>query len=248
MNKLFTIIVAAGSGQRMSRELPEQPPEQLPKQFLLLGNEPIVMRTARNLEQAVRGCTAVDNVVHEMLIVLPQGYAEAWKEWCREYQFRLPHRVVTGGKSRAESVARAVAQIAAEAVDGTDHVLIHDGVRPFVTTELVGRLWTEALRSGAAIPVVPLVDSLRRVGGSPPSEPIDRAQYRAVQTPQLFRADLIKRAYSADPKDSCTDDAWLVEQVTRHPVALVPGDAGNIKITTPEDLLLARYRVEKEKK
>lgn len=255
----------------------------LPKQFLLLGNELVVMRTGRNLYQALEQARkdievdmgagrrmGVDSFVHEMLIALPEKYVDRWEAWCREYRFEVPHRVVAGGRTRAETVARALAEVDVQGADiqvvqstemakGADYVLIHDGVRPFVTAELVTELWKTVVRAGTAVPVVPVVDSLRRVddglqrqqAGS--SQVVDRAAYRAVQTPQLFRADLIRRAYAVASSSNArltrelqrfTDDASLVERVTGSRIALVEGDPANTKITTPEDLSFARWRVE----
>lgn len=234
MNTILTIVVAAGSGIRMGADLP--------KQFLVLGNEPIVMRTLRNLNAAVEcylglkdiehvdNSQLVNNTVHKLVVVLPQNSLLTWQEWCETFDFRLPHHAVEGGSNRFESVRNGL-----ETVPDAGIVLIHDGVRPFIKEELVRRVIDGVRETGAAIPVVPVFDSLRllRPKGN---EAVDRQFYRAVQTPQGFRGDLIRQAYASPFRESFTDDATVVEQVTGHAVTLVDGDPANFKITTPDDL------------
>lgn len=234
MNTILTIVVAAGSGSRMNAEIP--------KQFLLLGGEPIVMRTLRNVAAAVEcylqrkesvnvgNSHFVNNAVHKLVVVLPQNCRGKWEAWCNTYDFHLPHQAIEGGDTRFQSVKNGL-----EAVPDADIVLVHDGVRPFVPEALIGRVIDGVRQAGAAVPVVPVVDSLRllRPKGN---EAVDRSLYRAVQTPQGFRGDWIRQAYAAPFRDSFTDDATVVEQVTGRPVLLVEGDPANFKITTPDDL------------
>lgn len=241
MNKILTIVVAAGSGRRMGGEVP--------KQFLLLGNEPIVIRTLRrmteavgsyrkacsqNVHKAVDGILDVDNFVHKVALVLPEDCLDLWDKLCREYDFRVPHEVVAGGNTRFQSVKNGLA-----AMPDADLVLVHDGVRPFPDNALVGEVILAAEAQGAAIPVTPVVDSLRQLTPEGKNVAADRAAFRAVQTPQGFRGDLLRRAYGVEYDERFTDDASVVEIVTGTPVILTPGSSSNIKITTPADLAIA---------
>lgn len=241
MHKLLTIVVAAGSGLRMGKEIP--------KQFLLLDGEPIVMRTMRALHQAVEQSLDVNKFVHEMLILLPPDYIETWRDWCEKYRFEIPHQVAAGGKTRFESVRNGL-----KATDDADYIWVHDGVRPFVNPAMTGRLIEAMRQHPAVIPAVPVIDSLRMLetnetGKVTTSKPVDRSLFRAVQTPQVFRGDLLRKAYEAcaseDP-NRFTDDASVIEAATDVKITLTEGDPGNIKITTPFDLKLAEQRMKDE--
>lgn len=243
MHNILTIVVAAGSGTRMGTEIP--------KQFLTIGNEPIVMRTlkrmskgvaryltecSRNVDKNVKNSFGVDNCVHNLILVLPQTYIPLWKELCEKHAFRLPHRIVAGGETRFHSVRNALAQAPA-----ADLVLVHDGVRPFTDDRVIAGVIAAAQKHGAAIPTVPVVDSLRRLTGAGGSEVVDRSAYRAVQTPQGFQGELLRRAYAAPYDERFTDDASVVEASGFLPagVALTQGSPANLKITTPADLAVA---------
>lgn len=223
----------------------------LPKQFLLLGGEPIVMRTLRrmnegvenyltacsqNVDEIVENFLNVNNCVHKLALVLPEDYIPLWRELCKKYSFDLPHTVVTGGKTRFQSVKNGL-----EFFPEADIVLIHDGVRPFADDNVIADVIGAAQRYGTAIPVVPVVDSLRRVfdPASDNSMAVDRSDYRAVQTPQGFRGDLLREAYSVPYDPRFTDDASVVERSGRRTVMLTAGNTANIKITTPADLAVA---------
>lgn len=244
MHTLLTIVVAAGSGSRMGAALP--------KQFLSIGGEPIVMRTLRRLHEGVERCLTdclqnvdgivenvltVDNCVHKLALVLPEVYIELWRELCEKHDFRLPHEAVAGGETRFHSVKNGLA-VAPEA----EIVLVHDGVRPFADDGVIAEVIAAAQKHGVAIPAVPVVDSLRRLTGSEgDSVAVDRADYRAVQTPQGFRGDLLRAAYAVPYDGRFTDDASVVEASGLLPGGslLTPGSAANIKITTPADMAVA---------
>ena len=178
----------------------------------------------------------VNNSVHKIVLVLPENHIERWKELCERYDFRLPHTVVAGGESRFHSVRNGL-----RAVPEADLVLVHDGVRPFVDDRTIAAVLEAARRYGAAVPTVPVVDSLRRLDPCDPvrSEAVDRSAYRAVQTPQGFRGDWLRRAYAAPYDDRFTDDASVVELTGVGRVVLTDGDPANLKITTPIDLVWA---------
>ena len=212
------VIVAGGKGLRMGKELP--------KQFLPIGGRPVLMRTL----EAFHRCDAAIGLV----LVLPEAHLSLWQELCRQYSFVLPHRVVTGGATRFHSVYNGLQAVPA----GVSLIAVHDGVRPFVSPRLITDLFAAAARYGAAVPAVPVVDSLRRVDAEGGSVAVPRSAYRSVQTPQVFRSDLLLRAYASPYQDDFTDDASVVEAAGQA-VALVDGDVDNIKITTPRDLAVA---------
>ena len=221
--RTIAIIVAGGSGTRFGTEVP--------KQFLVLGGKPILMRTIEAFEAALRG------VDHGIVVTLPADQFGLWDELCERYAFAVPHRVVAGGETRWHSVKNVLDSI--NDVAGVDVIAVHDGVRPLAHRDLIDRVLDAARRSGAAIPVVMLNDSVRQVEGAT-SHALDRSSLRAVQTPQAFDASLLMNAYSQPYLPTFTDDASVVERYG-HAVALVEGDPKNLKITRPMDLALAEY-------
>jgi 2-C-methyl-D-erythritol 4-phosphate cytidylyltransferase len=212
----YALIVAGGKGLRMGADLP--------KQFLLVEGRPLLIRTLEAFHRA--------DPEAELILVLPEAQQAYWKELCLQYACALPHRVVNGGAVRYESVKNGLALMENEGL-----VAVHDGVRPFITPALVARCYEEAARSGAAIPVCPLTESIRRIEGEK-SVAEDRSLYRSVQTPQTFRLSILKKAYELPVRDTFTDDASVVE-AAGNTISLVDGLPENIKITTPMDLLLA---------
>lgn len=239
MHTVLTIVVAAGSGQRMGTAVP--------KQFLLLDGEPVVMRTMRRLAEGVgrflTECSSgVNNVVenprqphpnHSMLLVLPPDAIHHWEELCRQYHFQIPHQTVPGGATRFHSVQNALRAAASDA----DVILVHDGVRPLVDDATLARVITTAAEHGTAVPVVPIIDSLRQLhpqGGE--SVAVDRSRYRAVQTPQGFCGEWLRAAYEQSYDETFTDDASVVERLGVGSVVLTDGSPQNLKITTPFDL------------
>lgn len=220
--KTLAIIVAGGSGTRFGA--------QLPKQFLELKGRPILMRTI----EAFAKC---GDCSFDIVVTLPADQMDLWQQLCHKYGFDVPHRVVPGGETRWHSVKNALDSI--QDINDVDIIAVHDGVRPLVTVELIGRTIETARRDGAAIPVVTLNDSVRQVKGEI-SHALDRSTLRAVQTPQAFDARLLHDAYSLPYQPTFTDDASVVECAS-HLVTLVEGDPHNLKITRPMDLALAEY-------
>lgn len=223
----YILIVAGGKGLRMGGDLP--------KQFIPLEGKPILMHT---LETFHRWDDSA-----ELVLVLPEDHQSYWNMLCREIGCKAPHRIVNGGETRFHSVRNGL-QFLSEEIENTSGgnekalIAVHDGVRPFVAPEVISACFAEAERSGAAIPVIPMIDSLRETDGKG-SHPVDRGRYVAVQTPQVFRSDILLEAYK-QPFDSLfTDDASVVE-AAGIPVCLVTGNRENIKITTPFDLLIAK--------
>ena len=219
MTKDYIIIVAGGKGQRMG--------SSVPKQFLLLCGKPVLMHT---IEAFHSYSTSL-----EIILVLPEEQQTHWKELCEEYGFTTPHTVVSGGSTRIESSRNGISIIPDDA-DGV--VGIHDGVRPLVSAAVIDRCYESARENYAAIPVMPLTDTLRFVGESGCGRNVLRSDYVIVQTPQVFDIALAKRAFSLPYKESFTDDASVVEDLGCQ-VSVVEGCRENIKLTTPFDMKVA---------
>jgi 2-C-methyl-D-erythritol 4-phosphate cytidylyltransferase len=212
----YVVIVAGGSGLRMGTEIP--------KQFLELGGIPVLMHTIHKFHDAV------PNI--KVKLVLPEVQQAYWEKLCRRYSFTLSHDVVNGGKSRFQSVKNGL-----ESISSTDGmVAIHDGVRPFVSREIILKSFAVALESGNATAAVSMKDSIRVVENGT-NRSVDRSAYRIIQTPQTFQLDLIKKAFETSELPGFTDDASVFEKAG-HKIILIDGSYENIKITTPEDMIL----------
>lgn len=218
--KRFAIIVAGGKGNRMKFEIP--------KQFIEIGGKPILMHT---IEQFYK---ADSNI--EIILVLPKEQIQYWQELQTKHGFEVPVLVSEGGTSRFYSVKNGL-----EKVTSTGVVAIHDGVRPFVATSTILKGFEVAENEKTAIPTVNLVDSIRRVDEKV-NRALNRANYRLVQTPQVFDITLLKTAYQQSFSDTFTDDASVIEAMG-HSVTLFDGNSENIKITTPFDLKVAEMMV-----
>lgn len=207
------IIVAGGKGLRMGSELP--------KQFLPIGDKPVLMRTL--------GVFHKYNADIQIVLVLPQEQQSFWKQLCEEYRFTVAHTIASGGETRFHSVKNGLEQ-----VQGPGWVGVHDGVRPFVSIDVIRECYALAEIHKAVIPVIDVVETVRHLTDAG-SETVDRNDYKLVQTPQVFDVDLLKQAYSQPYAPFFTDDASVVEAM-HVPVYLAEGNRENIKITTPFDL------------
>lgn len=214
--KLYAVIVAGGSGKRMGAELP--------KQYLEIAGKPVLMHTLEKFKSF--------NESIEIITVLPENQLLFWAELQKKYSFSIPHTLVKGGKARFFSVRNGL-----KFVEAPGLVAIHDGVRPFVTIDTIKRCFDTAEKLGNAIPVIPPSDSFRMLTDKG-STPINRLMLRQVQTPQVFRAELIKKAYLQDYLPEFTDDASVLEK-TGVKINLVEGNRENLKITNPEDLIIS---------
>lgn len=222
--KRYLIVVAGGKGTRMGGEMP--------KQFQLLGGRPLVMVTLEHLN-------AIDPTM-QLILVLPTQHIGLWKELCKEYSFAVPLILAQGGPTRFHSVQNGLAQVddIADALVG-----VHDGVRPFVSAKVLDDCFCQAWVHGAAIPMIDVQDSLRHIVGYGATEVVPRDRYRLVQTPQVFKLSLLRRAYEQRFVESFTDDASVVEALGER-VTGVEGNRENIKITTPFDMLVAKTLME----
>jgi 2-C-methyl-D-erythritol 4-phosphate cytidylyltransferase len=215
------IIAAAGQGTRMA--------DKRPKQFLELAGTPILIHTLKAFERCV--------VIQEIIVVVAAEEIDGFLALAKEHGLRKIAAVVPGGRSRAESVLQGLRVVDAEAAE---IVAVHDGVRPFVTTEEISRTVAAAKSAGAAILVSTPVDTIKEVRAGVVAGTLDRSTIRNALTPQCFHYKLLVRAYEqvdvSDPE--LTDESSLVERLGAR-VAIVEGSPRNIKITRVEDLAIA---------
>lgn len=207
----------------------------VPKQFLELNGRPVLLHT---LEAFCRYSDAL-----EIILVLPEDEITTWTELSRKHGFNRTLVVQAGGNSRFQSVKKGL-----ENIQGDGLVAIHDGVRPLISPELIAASFRYAAQHQSAICAVPLKESLRKIDdASFKKDPtqwqehtraVERAAFRLIQTPQTFRLALIKEAYRTPERADATDDATVFERAGNK-VFLIPGSYNNIKITTPEDLVIA---------
>jgi 2-C-methyl-D-erythritol 4-phosphate cytidylyltransferase len=213
----YVVIVAGGSGKRMGMDTP--------KQFLELAGRPVLMHTIERFRQFSESI--------EIITVLPENQLRFWSELQKKYSFDIPHTLVKGGAKRFISVQHGL-----RFVNSPGLVAIHDGVRPLVRIETIRRCFEMAEKYGNAIPVISPADSLR-FEDEENSVPVNRMKVKQVQTPQVFDAEKIQRAYLQEYDPSFTDDATVLEK-TGEKIHLVEGNRENIKITNPEDLFIAQ--------
>ena len=217
--EIYAVFVAGGSGTRMGGDVP--------KQFLDLGGVPVLQRSVEQFLEAAPSA--------HVIVVLPALHIQTWKAMCVEHAVSFSQTIVKGGMTRFHSVQAALEK----APDGAI-VSIHDGVRPLVTPALVCRM-LDAMEAPAGpaslIPVLPVTDTLRCLEPGAVLPP--RSSLVTVQTPQMFRSEVLKAAYRQPYDTSFTDDASVVERLG-YEITCIPGEKFNIKITTPEDLSLAR--------
>ena len=222
--KKYVVMMAAGSGSRMGADKP--------KQFLELGGKAILHRAIEVFLEACPGVTVIT--------VLPDEHIAYWKEYCYDRNFICPQILVKGGITRFHSVRNALAKVPDGAL-----VAIHDGVRPLVSPELVRSLFSELEKACGAIPIVPCIDTMKVLCGkvddlhSVSGASADRSVLYGAQTPQIFQSELLKDAYNQAFDESFTDDASVMERYGKS-LSYIIGERLNIKITTKEDLTLAR--------
>lgn len=196
----------------------------LPKQFMMLGNSPILVRTINRIREALP--------VAEVVVVLPEQHIALWQNLSARFEI-APHKVVAGGKERFHSVKAGIEALS----DEVKYIAIHDGVRPLLSKKMIIRLVLEAEKHPAVIPAIAPTESCRMTENDS-SQIIDRERVRLIQTPQLFQAEIIRTAYEQPYSSSFTDDASVVE-AAGHNIYLCEGERTNIKITTPDDILFA---------
>ena len=214
--KRIAIIVAGGIGKRMN--------SKLPKQFLKIRDEVILMRTIRTFHDFDKNM--------ELIIGLPANAISTWKRLCSEENFNIPHKLAEGGETRFHTIKKALKYVYSCSV-----VAVHDGVRPLVDQKTIQRAFKKAEASGNAIPVADIHESIRLITASE-NKAVPRKYYKLVQTPQVFRSDILLSAYEQEYDPDFTDDASVVEK-TGVSINTVKGNPENIKITTKKDLAVA---------
>lgn len=227
----IALIVAGGKGERMKTSIP--------KQFIELQGKPVLMHT---MNVFFRYDPALS-----FFVVLPTEQIDLWKLLCQQHHFDMPHQIVSGGETRFHSVKKGIEAISHQLQKNKKItnkknfilVAIHDGVRPFVSTDTIDRCFEEAEKEGNAIPAVELTDSIRKVSLQG-NEAEERRNYRLIQTPQVFEFPLLQKAYQQQYSPFFTDDASVVEAMGVN-IHLVEGNYENIKITTSFDLELAEF-------
>lgn len=212
MMKKYALIVAAGSGSRMQSEIP--------KQFLLLNGKPIYYYSVHAFLESYADI--------EIILILPQNYSYKEEEIVQYFEQKKTIKIIRGGATRFESVKNGLAQVA----EGI--VFIHDAVRPFIDKVFLDTLLQEAIVHGNAIPYTDVVESLR-FADAQHNHALDRQYYKAIQTPQVFQTEIIKKAFNQNYQEIFTDDASVIESIGEK-INLVKGLTENIKITKPIDL------------
>lgn len=216
MGTLSVIITAGGIGKRMN--------SSLPKQFIQISDKPILMYTIEKFYHFDPKC--------QILITLPEDWRSYWEDLVVEHDFKIPHRVVGGGDERYHSIKNAI-----EFCYG-DYIAVHDGVRPLVDEDTIRKCMNKLKKFEAVIPVVSIVESIRRKVGKGRTEAVDRSEFLIVQTPQCFTKATLEKAYALDFHERITDDASLAEEAGFE-IITVEGNPENIKITTQADLKYA---------
>lgn len=220
MNRLALVLVAGGSGKRMNTALP--------KQFLLLANRPILMRSLERFHAVLPKAQKV--------VVLPKDQISYWQELCRLHNCAVPHELAEGGKERFHSVKNGL-----EKLRSCDFVAVHDGVRPMVSEELILRAFADVSKETGVVPGIDLKDSIRSTNGDL-SKAEDRSKFKIIQTPQVFAFEELKSAFSQEYKSSFTDEASVWEAAGGQ-IKIVAGEEENFKITRPIDLSIAEAQL-----
>lgn len=213
----YAIIVAGGSGTRMN--------SSTPKQFLPIQGKPVLMHTIQRFADFSQDI--------QIIVVLPSSQIKEWTKLCTQHHFNIKVKLIEGGETRFHSVKNGL-----NAIDNLNSlVAIHDGVRPFIKNSIIEDSFKQADSFGSAITCVSLKDSIRYVDSNS-NRAEDRTKFKLIQTPQTFKTSLIKNAYQLTQLTDFTDDAGVLESVGNK-IHLIDGSYENIKITTPEDLIIA---------
>lgn len=203
----------------------------LPKQFMMLGGMPVLARTINTFSEALPSA--------DLVVVLPEEHIALWHNLASRFDIAA-HRCVAGGKERFHSVLRGLEALN----DDVEYVAVHDGVRALVSKKLIVRAALAVEEHDAVIPVIDVIDSYRRITEQG-SETFPRSELRIVQTPQMFSAELLRRAYKQEYNPSFTDDASVVEAAGAA-ITLIDGERHNLKLTTPDDMSWAEWLLSRE--
>lgn len=219
IEKFAVIILAGGKGLRMGHDLP--------KQFIEINGKPIVFHT---IEKFIKYNASVS-----IVLALPESHLEYWQTISANWTYKNQVQTVIGGKERFFSVKNAL-----ETLNNIDCVAIHDGVRPLLSLDFLKRIFSFKKEHKGWVPVIPLVDSIRQKTDDNVSIAVNRADFMAVQTPQIFDFEKIKQAYQQPFDENFTDDASVFEQFGEN-ISTFAGESTNLKITTQQDLIFAEH-------
>ncbi len=222
--KKYIIIVAGGTGSRMKSDVP--------KQFILLQGKPILMRTIERFTHSFPDI--------QIIVVLNAQYRDEWKSLCEKHQFNIEHTITEGGQTRFHSVKNGLALVPDNCLVG-----IHDAARPLVSYNTIITAFNTAEETGNATPAVPLTESIRFLENGE-NKAVDRNKYSIIQTPQCFHSSDLKQAFMQEYQSTFTDDASVLESIGKK-INLIEGNKENIKITSPQDLMLAELILSQEK-
>ncbi len=214
----YCIITAGGTGTRMNSDIP--------KQFIVIQGKPILMYTISQFYDYDKNL--------KIILSLPDTHFDYWKKLCIDYKFKIPHKLVEGGNTRFQSVKNAL-----KFVEGEGYTAIHDGVRPLVTIRSIAACFKSAEKYGTGIASQDIFFSIRQLQKNGGTKAVNRDEYKEIQTPQVFKNDLIKKSYEQNYRPEFTDDASVAE-AAGYRIVLARGSRENIKITTPEDLYAAK--------
>jgi len=221
----YVIVVAGGSGSRMQ--------STLPKQFIKIGKKPILMHT---IECFIKFSDQI-----KIILVLPENEIITWQNLCKQYNFTINHIIIKGGKTRFESVKNGF-----KSIDEINSIVaIHDGVRPFITNEIINESFLTAQKYGTAVTSIHSKDSVRKINDDGTNTSINRESIRIIQTPQTFQYQVLKDAFDKASHTNFTDDASVAE-AAGYSIHLIEGSYKNIKITSPEDLIIVELFLKKE--
>ena len=212
----YIIIVAGGSGTRMNNAVP--------KQFLELLGKPILMHT---IEKFIAAISEIN-----IIVVLSLQYVEQWKILCKKHNFTISYQLAEGGSTRFHSVKHGLEFVPENCIVG-----VHDAARPLVSIPTIIKAFETAEQKGNASPAIPLTESIRVLENGN-TKAVDRVNYFIVQTPQCFQSNILKQAFLQAYRPTFTDDASVVEAMGEK-INLIEGNSENIKITSPQDLIIA---------
>ena len=222
--KYYAIIVGGGSGSRMKSDIP--------KQFLPLKGRPVLMHTIDAFHSS--------SLDPEIIVVLNVDYHKYWENLCKEHNYSIPHQLVRGGLQRFHSVQNGLKKIKGNAI-----VAIHDAVRPLINPKFIDLAFQQAEVIGTAIAAVGSRDSVRQRNQTG-TVSLNREDIYLIQTPQVFKSNILRKAYKQDYRNEFTDDATVVDR-SGVEINLIEGDIRNIKITFPEDILIAEIYLNEKK-
>jgi 2-C-methyl-D-erythritol 4-phosphate cytidylyltransferase len=218
----IAVIVAAGGGQRFGTKTP--------KQFFEILGKPVIVHTLLRFES----CPVIDEIV----LVLPADELANFSDIAEKYHIRKLNKIIAGGKTRTKSVLNGLNSIEQPNVEV---VVVHDGARPFVSIDEITQVVTKAKETGAACLVADVTDTIKEVADGKITKTIDRRRLKRALTPQAFRYEILKCAFAENNlNENATDECFLVEKLGFE-ITVIEGSAKNIKITYPEDRMIAEF-------